>query len=175
MACGTGGGVGGADESRVEMGMIKRFTIGTLVLAVVLTGCATTGWNRESEDRAGIEGEPIPLNPTDPKYNNQYNDYFERIRRMIKEKWAYPCVKHWFRPCEYKDTQLVLDFGILKDGHVAYAIVQKPSEFAVYNEYDIKAVDAAAPFPPIPDLLLAERKGLPIRAVFQYVLIWPYG
>src|SRR5439155_440999 len=45
-------------------------------------GGAGEGW-------AGIEGEPIPLDSADPKYN----DYLERVRRMIKEKWGYPCIK----------------------------------------------------------------------------------
>ncbi len=55
-----------------------------------------------------------------------------------------------------------------------YVIVQRPSEFAVYNEYAVKAVKAAAPFPPIPEPLVGEKKGLPIRAAFKYVILeWP--
>src|SRR5438270_657545 len=45
-------------------------------------GGAGEGW-------AGIEGEPIPLDSSDPRYN----DYLDRVRRMIKEKWGYPCIK----------------------------------------------------------------------------------
>jgi len=61
--------------------------------------------------RGGIEGEPIPLDSPDPRYS----DYFDRVRRMIKERWGYPCVKNGdTRECEYKTTALVVEFGIAR-------------------------------------------------------------
>src|SRR5262245_4785867 len=45
------------------------------------------GAGGRGEGWSGIEGEPIPLDSSDPKFN----DYLDRIRRMIKEKWGYPC------------------------------------------------------------------------------------
>src|SRR5262249_40369799 len=130
----------------------------------------------ESIEAAGMEGEPLSLDMRglDPKYS----EYFECVRRMIKEKWDYPCVKHWLSgKCDYKDTRLVIDFGILKDGRVPYVIVRRPSQFSVYNEYAIRAIRAAAPFPSIPDHLQDQRPGLPIRAAFRYQIVFekPYG
>src|SRR5262249_48544970 len=74
-----------------------------------------------------------------------YDDYFKRIRGMIKKQWAYPCVKHSFRPCEYLDADLVLEFGILKDGRVPYVIVEKPFLYAVYNEYAVRRFEQLHP------------------------------
>jgi TonB family protein len=135
-----------------------------IVLAAVFAGCAATRpVLPESEEVAGIAGEPIPLDSPklDPKY---------------KEKWAYPCVeeKSWLlgERCDYKAVELVIDFGILRDGRVPYVIVRRPSEFAIYNEFAVNAVKLAAPFPPIPESMLGERQGPPIRAAFKYVVDW---
>ena len=113
--------------------------------------------------RAGIEGEPIPLDSTNPKYS----DYLDRVRRMIKEKWGYPCIK---RPgdCEYKTAQLSIEFGIAKDGHVPFVNVMRSSGFAVYDEYAVNAVKLASPFPPVPDSL--SKTGFPINATFNYIV-----
>jgi TonB family protein len=72
--------------------------------------------------------------------------------------------------CDYKATQVVVDFGILKDGTIQYVTVREPSEFAVYNERAVKAIQHA-PFPPVPAPLFAERTALSIRAAFKYVLV----
>jgi len=49
-----------------------------------------------------------PLDSTDPKYN----DYLDRVRRMIKEKWGYPCVKDGMTGhCDYKSARLVIVFA----------------------------------------------------------------
>jgi hypothetical protein len=123
---------------------------------------------------AGIAGEPIPLDS--PKLDPKSKDYLARVRQMIKGKWAYPCVeeKSWLlgERCDYKAVELVIDFGILRDGRVPYVIVRRPSEFAIYNEFAVNAVKLAAPFPPIPESMLGERQGLPIRAAFKYVVDW---
>jgi hypothetical protein len=52
-------------------------------------GPGTGGAGGRGESWSGIEGEPVPLDSTDPRYN----DYLDRVRRMIKEKWGYPCIK----------------------------------------------------------------------------------
>jgi TonB family protein len=115
--------------------------------------------------RAGIEGEPIPLDSTNPRYS----DYLDRVRRMIKEKWGYPCVRNTnTRDCEYKTAQLVIEFGIAKDGRVPFVNVLRSSGFAIYDEYAVNAVKFASPFPPVPDSL--SRTGFPIHATFNYIV-----
>src|SRR5437762_7330433 len=74
------------------------------------------GAGGSGDGRGGIEGEPIPLDSTDPRYS----DYLEQVRRRIKEKWGYPCEKNeQTRVCEYRSTQLIIEFGIAKSGELA--------------------------------------------------------
>src|SRR5215831_4106008 len=132
----------------------------------------TGGAGGAGEGWAGIEGEPIPLDSRDPKYN----DYLERVRRMIKEKWGYPCIKDLATGhCDYKSARLVIVFGILKDGRVPMLEVAEQSGYAIYDDYAANAIRLAQPFPPVPASLLATVKsgsqGVKIVAAFQYVLV----
>src|SRR5437773_217950 len=130
------------------------------------------GAGGSGEGWAGIEGEPIPLDSNDPKFN----DYLERIRRMIKEKWGYPCVKDLVNGhCDYKSARLVIVFGILKDGRVPTVEVAQQSGYPIYDDYAANAIKLAQPFPPVPASLMASAKsgssGVKIVAAFQYVLV----
>src|SRR5436309_400773 len=128
-------------------------------------GGAGEGW-------AGIEGEPIPLDSSDPRYN----DYLDRVRRMIKEKWGYPCIKDVSTGnCDYKSARLVIVFGILRDGRVPTLEVAQQSGYAIYDDYAKNAIRLAAPFPPVPASLMATANsgssGVKIVAALQYVLV----
>jgi outer membrane biosynthesis protein TonB len=130
------------------------------------------GAGGRGEGWSGIEGEPIPLDSSDPKFN----DYLDRIRRMIKEKWGYPCIKdHATGHCDYKSARLVIVFGILKDGRVPMLEVAQQSGYDVYDDYAVNAIKLASPFPPVPASLMATAKsgsaGVKIVAAFQYVLV----
>ena len=114
--------------------------------------------------RAGIEGEPIPLDSEDPRYS----DYLDQVRRRIKDKWGYPCVKNGTtRECEYKTVQLIIEFGIAKNGKVPFITVVRSSGYAIYDDYAVNAVKLAD-FPPIPDAF--SKTGVPILATFSYVV-----
>ena len=130
------------------------------------------GAGGSGEGWAGIEGEPIPLDSNDPKFN----DYLERIRRMIKEKWGYPCVKDLANGhCDYKSARLVIVFGILKDGRVPTVEVAQQSGYPIYDDYAANAIKLAQPFPPVPASLMASAKsgssGVKIVAAFHYQLV----
>ena len=124
------------------------------------------------EGTAGIEGESIALDSTD----SRFHDYLEHIRRTIKEKWGYPCVKDSITGrCDYKSAKLVVHFGILQDGRVPWIVVKQSSGFEIYDNYATAAIQRAAPFPPVPSPMMALAKpgstGISIIAAFQYVLV----
>jgi outer membrane biosynthesis protein TonB len=135
-------------------------------------GPGAGGAGGRGESWSGIEGEPVPLDSTDPRYN----DYLDRVRRMIKEKWGYPCIKDAASGhCDYKSARLMIVFGILKDGRVPMLEVTLQSGYSIYDDYAANAIRLAAPFPPVPQALMATAApgsaGVKIVAAFQYVLV----
>ncbi|HSE92550.1 MAG TPA: TonB C-terminal domain-containing protein [Methylomirabilota bacterium] len=121
--------------------------------------------------RGGIEGEPIPLDSPDAKYS----DWLERVRRQIKEKWGYPCVKNPLTgECEYKTATLVVEFGVLRGGQLQFIEVRRPSGFSIYDDYAANAIKLGAPFPQVPDAMMTRMvrgsTGVAIQATFNYVV-----
>ncbi|HYZ88528.1 MAG TPA: TonB family protein, partial [Myxococcales bacterium] len=70
--------------------------------------------------------------------------------------------------CEYRSTQLIIEFGIQKNGELAFVTLTRTSGHPIYDDYALNAVKLASPFPPIPDSF--SKKGVPIHASFHYVL-----
>jgi TonB family protein len=121
--------------------------------------------------RGGIEGEPIPLDSADPKFN----DFLERLRRRIKANWGFPCIKNeGTRACEYKTTSLVVEFGILKDGRLQFVEVLQSSGYRIYDDYALNAIKLSTPFPAVPASMIMAMKqgstGVAIVARFNYVV-----
>src|SRR5207247_3640587 len=130
-------------------------------------GPGPNGAGGSGEGRAGIEGEPLPLDSKDARYN----DYLDRVRRMIKEKWAYPCVNSPATgQCEYKSAQLVIEFGLLRDGRVPFVIVRKQSDFDIYDEYAVNAIKLRLHSPHTPDSVADGREGGASLERFRYTL-----
>ena len=120
--------------------------------------------------RGGIVGEPIPLESKD----SDIADYFERIKRLIKQNWVYPCIKDsQTSVCEYKSAELIVEFGILKPGPVQYVEVRRASRWGIYDDYAVNAIKLASPFPPVPPAVMARMgrgsTGAAITARFVYV------
>jgi TonB family protein len=115
----------------------------------------------------GIEGEPIPLDSPDPRYN----DYLDRVRRQIKANWAYPCLRNpGTRECEYRSATLVIAFGIQKTGRLQVVEVRASSGMSIYDDYAVNAIKLASPFPEVPAAMLRNGSGgLPILATFNYI------
>jgi len=129
------------------------------------------GAGGSGEGWAGIEGDPIPLDTKD----NRYSDYLLRVRRMITAKWVYPCVRNASTSeCEYKSAKLVIVFGILKDGRVPRVDVAEHSNYEIYDDVAVRAIQLASPFPPVPAELMtaapAGSAGIRIVASFHYIL-----
>jgi outer membrane biosynthesis protein TonB len=123
------------------------------------------------EGRGGITGSPIQLDTKDPRYS----DYFQRIQRMIQAKMIYPCVKNpQTFECEYRSAQLLVEFGILKDGQLQFVEVVSGADRVIFDDYSVNAIKLAAPFPPVPPSLMATLKpgttGVPVAARFVYIL-----
>ncbi len=112
--------------------------------------------------RGGVEGEPVPLDTTDPRYT----DYFEKVRRRIKENWVYP------REAGQRGIggQLLIEFGIRKeDGMLQFVELKRSSGVAVLDEAALIAIKLAQPFPLIPDSV--SKRTLGIAGIFVYQIV----
>ena len=111
--------------------------------------------------RGGIEGEPIPLDTPDPKYQ----DYFNQIRERIKSKWIYP----YEASSRGIGGELSIEFGIAKSGELQFIERRRSSGVELLDDYAMRAVQLASPFPPVPDAI--SKGGLPIHGIFRYQLL----
>jgi len=111
--------------------------------------------------RGGVEGQPIPLDTPEPKYQ----DYFKILRERIQSKWTYP------REAGDRGIggSLSIEFHIAKDGRLAYLEIRRSSGVEILDEYAVNAIKLAQPFPPVPDNLA--KQVLPINGNFVYQII----
>ncbi len=111
--------------------------------------------------RGGMEGDPVPLDTTDPRYT----DYFEQIRRRIRENWIYP------REAGERGIggQLLIEFGIRKDGWLQFVDLRRSSGIPVLDQYALNALKLAQPFPPVPDSVTKSTLG--IAGIFTYQIV----
>ena len=110
--------------------------------------------------RGGIEGDPIALDTPDPKYQ----DYFRQIRERIQSKWIYP----YEASSRGIGGELQIDFGIAKSGELQFIERRRTSGVELLDDYAIRAVQLASPFPPVPDAI--SKGGLPINGTFKYII-----
>jgi len=110
--------------------------------------------------RGGIEGDPIALDTPDPKYQ----DYFRQIRERIQSKWIYP----YEASSRGIGGELQIDFGIAKSGELQFIERRRTSGIELLDDYAIRAVQLASPFPPVPDAI--SKGGLPINGTFKYLI-----
>lgn len=124
-------------------------------------GGVPRGDDRFRRGRGLIDGEPIPLDTSDPRYT----DYFERVRQRIKSYWIYP------REAGERAIggQLIIDFAIAKSGELEAVELRRTSGVHVLDLYALNAVKLAQPFPPVPDAV--SRGVLPIRGIFTYQIV----
>jgi TonB family protein len=111
--------------------------------------------------RGGVEGEPIPLDTPEPKYQ----DYFNKIREKIKANWIYP------REAGDRGIQgeLLLEFHIAKDGRLEYLQLRSSSGAEILDRFAMNAVRLAQPFPPVPDDIA--KRVLSINGLFRYQIV----
>ena len=111
--------------------------------------------------RGGVEGDPIPLDTVEPKYQ----DYFNQVRDRIKAKWVYP------RPAGERgiEGELLIEFHIAKDGRLEYIELRHSSGTQILDDAALTAVKLAQPFPPVPDDIA--KRTLAINGQFKYQIV----
>jgi TonB family protein len=127
------------------------------------------GAGGRGEGRGGILGDPIPLDTPDPRFS----DFMGQVKRQIQAKLNYPCIKNpGTYVCEPKDTQVIVQFGILKNGRLQFIELWIPSQWSDYDTSSMTAVRLAQPFPPVPPAIMATlppgSTGIPITGRFMY-------
>lgn len=111
--------------------------------------------------RGGIEGEAIPLDTPEPKFQ----DYFNQVRERIKSKWIYP----YEASSRGIEGELQIEFGIAKSGELQFIERRRSSGVEMLDDYAMRAVQLASPFPPVPDAI--SKGGLPINGIFRYHIL----
>jgi len=117
-------------------------------------------WRQPRNASASPGDAPVPLETQDPRFQA----YFSKVREKIKATWTYPSAAGE-RGIE---GEVVIEFRIAKDGHLESTDVQRSSGATILDEYSVRAVQTAAPFPPVPDDVAKET--LAIDSTFRYSL-----
>lgn len=112
------------------------------------------------EEREGPSQDSITFSTKDLKYE----PYLMRLKERIEAIWVYP--REAIERGIYGD--LIIDFGIKKDGSLAYARVVRTSGFEVLDEAALRALKNGQPYWPLPESW--EEEVLPIRGHFIYTL-----
>jgi len=119
------------------------------------------GGGLQGGGRGGVEGDPIPLDTPEPKYQ----DYFNKVRERIKSKWVYP------RPAGERgiEGELLIEFHIAKDGRLQFIELRHSSGTPILDDAALTAVKLAQPFPPVPDDIA--KRTLAINGQFKYQIV----
>ncbi|MBN2060213.1 MAG: energy transducer TonB [Deltaproteobacteria bacterium] len=116
--------------------------------------------SRDSETEPPDSQETISLDTKDKRYIS----YAGLIKEKISYKWKYPkdAREHLL------EGRLTAFFSLSKDGKMIEIYITSPSGHEILDREVIRAVKAAAPFPPFPDAIKVSR--LNINANFDYRL-----
>jgi protein TonB len=119
------------------------------------------GGGLQGGGRGGVDGQPIPLDTPEPKYQ----DYFNKVRERIKSKWVYP------RPAGERgiEGELLIEFHIAKDGSLEFIELRLSSGTPILDDAALTAVKLAQPFPPVPDDIA--KRTLAINGQFRYQVV----
>ena len=96
-----------------------------------LKGLAKSSQPQQSQG-AGVSGSGSP----------EFQPYLEEIHKQISGKWQPPAVN--------KDSEVVLTFTILKNGHVVDEQVSQSSGSKEVDESALTALRRSSPLPPLP-------------------------
>jgi protein TonB len=104
------------------------------------------------------EGAPISLNSKDPVYVT----YFTKIKQLIESQWEYPelALRYGLQ------GTLSLEFTIGSNGRLERLRLVRSSGSQLLDEEALRAIKAAAPFPPIPPWI--KPNPLSVSAAMEY-------
>ena len=103
-------------------------------------------------------GAPVSLNTNDPAYMS----YFNRIKHAINQKWEYPELAKRYG----LQGTLLLEFAVGASGQIEQLRLVRSSGSQLLDDEALRAIKAAAPFPPIPAWITSTP--LPISATMEY-------
>jgi protein TonB len=109
-------------------------------------------------EQKGTRGHPISLESKDP----QYISYFTSIKRSIDSNWTYPELAKQYG----LQGKLLVEFQISENGELEGLRLIRSSGSALLDAEALRAIKAAAPFPPIPRWI--EQRPLPLTATMIY-------
>ena len=111
-------------------------------------------WSADSRS----SNAPISLNTRDPLYVS----YFTKIKQLIESQWQYPelALRYGLQ------GRLFLEFTVGADGRLERLRMVRSSGSQLLDEEALRAIKAAAPFPPIPRWI--QPNPLPISAAMEY-------
>jgi len=108
----------------------------------------------------GDDQETITLDTEDKRYVA----YAGIIKERIMRQWTYPPEAK----ARLVEGKLALRFSLNRQGQMMQIDIMNPSGFSLLDKEAIRAVSAAAPYPPFPDHITVSR--LNIEASFDYRL-----
>jgi protein TonB len=111
-----------------------------------------------AHENGGPEKSSVSLNTTDPKYIT----YVGKIRQSIESEWQYPemALRYGLQ------GKLALEFTILGNGQLEGLRLIRSSGSSLLDDEAMRAIKAAAPFPPIPPWI--RPNPLRISATMEY-------
>jgi TonB family protein len=95
--------------------------------------------------------------------DRRYLGYFQRVYDKVKAQWVFPRKL----AAELIQGEVVVTFTIRKDGRIDDIAVRKSSGFREFDDNVIRAVERAAPLPPVPAAL--GPRDLRVNAPFEYL------
>lgn len=96
--------------------------------------------------------------------DERYVSYFQLIKGKIGSQWGYPSSARDM----LIEGELMVMFSLVRGGEVIEVALLDPSGYDVLDDEAVRAIRAAAPFPPFPEHITVKR--LNIQARFEYRL-----
>lgn len=117
------------------------------------------------DQKADTGGEGDVSSPAGPtvsldSQDSRFAPYLLGVKRRIESVWGYPPAARGLT------GNLVVTFGITRDGHLSDLQLTQTSGIAPLDNEAIRAIRQATPFSPFPERMRFER--LNIRAAFYY-------